>query len=254
MKKLGIHPKEAIFTKADELFKKAQDAEHEVLKRQHTKKVRLSFELKKHKIFVVHKPFLFGAFGISELDELREIIPNKKNTVVAELMNSLSQRKQKHIELEPETRIPRLECNRTLPNNMVIEEPEYEIFFTDEFGDQAFQRWSDIDKVRMLALVSYLVAASVVKSLENASVRRSCLNDINKMTDTLEPEETGTADCSFRGKIKSSSGRLRGSLLAVHKIKAESIVNQVEAKRLIQKVKSLKKNDLLDMLVPRMLR
>nr|GEV06993.1 hypothetical protein [Tanacetum cinerariifolium] len=120
MKKLGIHPKEAIFTKADELFKKAQDAEHEVLKRQHTKKVRLSFELKKHKIFVVHKPFLFGAFGISELDELREIIPNKKNTVVAELMNSLS------------------------------------------------QRWSDIDKVRMLALVSYLVAASVVKSLENA--------------------------------------------------------------------------------------
>nr|GEY77420.1 hypothetical protein [Tanacetum cinerariifolium] len=40
---------------------------------------------------------------------------------------------------------------------------------------------------------------------------------------------------------------------AVHKIKAESTVNQVEAKRLIQKVKSLKKNDLLDMLVPRML-
>nr|GFB53067.1 hypothetical protein [Tanacetum cinerariifolium] len=37
-KKLGIHPKEAITTKAGELFKKAQDAEHEVLKRQHTKK------------------------------------------------------------------------------------------------------------------------------------------------------------------------------------------------------------------------
>nr|GEV20392.1 hypothetical protein [Tanacetum cinerariifolium]GEX13433.1 hypothetical protein [Tanacetum cinerariifolium] len=65
--------------------------------------------------------------------------------------------------------------------------------------------------------------------------------DINKMTDTLEPEETGTVDCSFRGKIKSSSGRLRGSLL-VHKIKAESTVIQVEAKRFIQKVKSLKKN------------
>ncbi|GKC05570.1 hypothetical protein Tco_0997180 [Tanacetum coccineum] len=30
--------------------------------------------------------------------------------------------------------------------------------------------------------------------------------DINKMTDTL-------ADCSYRGKIESSSGRLRGSLL-----------------------------------------
>nr|GFA86149.1 hypothetical protein [Tanacetum cinerariifolium] len=37
-KKLGIHPKKAITTKAGELFKKAQDAEHEVLKIQHTEK------------------------------------------------------------------------------------------------------------------------------------------------------------------------------------------------------------------------
>nr|GEV39590.1 hypothetical protein [Tanacetum cinerariifolium] len=50
---------------------------------------------------------------------------------------------------------------------MVIEEHEYGIFFTDEFGDQAFQRWSDINKVRMEALVSYLVVASMVKSPEN---------------------------------------------------------------------------------------
>nr|GEV68359.1 hypothetical protein [Tanacetum cinerariifolium] len=242
--KLGIHPKEAITSKAGELFKKAQDAEHKILKRQHTKKVRKSLELRKHKYdsymltvssrlkpepitdikihpktklvvitvyrgtdgrnFDTHKPFLFGAFGISELDELREIIPKKKNTVVKDLMNSLSQRyerlrqipkelgiqsalpapkhppsqtsgrKQKHMELEPETRIPGLECNRTLPenvpfvNNMVIEEPEYGIFFTDEFGDQAFQRWSDIEKVGMKALVSYLLAGSMVKSPENA--------------------------------------------------------------------------------------
>nr|GEU29534.1 uncharacterized mitochondrial protein AtMg00810-like [Tanacetum cinerariifolium] len=46
---LGIHPKEAITSKAGDLFKKAQDAEHEVLKRQHTKKVRKSVELRKHK-------------------------------------------------------------------------------------------------------------------------------------------------------------------------------------------------------------
>ncbi|GKF16970.1 hypothetical protein Tco_0061888, partial [Tanacetum coccineum] len=117
--------------------------------------------------FDVHKPFLFGAFSISKLDELREIIPKKKNTVSALL--ALEQapsetlgRKQKHMELEPETRIPGLECNRALPrnvmfiNNMVIKEPEYGIFFIDEFGDQAFQRWSDIDKVGMEALVSYL--------------------------------------------------------------------------------------------------
>ncbi|GKB87392.1 retrovirus-related pol polyprotein from transposon TNT 1-94 [Tanacetum coccineum] len=218
-KKLGIHPKGAITTKAGELFKKAQDAEHEVLKRQHTEKVRKSLELIKHKYdnymwtvsnrlkpepitdikihpktkpvvitvyrgtdgrnFDVHKPFFFGAFGISKLDELREIIPKKKNIVSAlptpeQAPSQSSGRKRKHMELEPETRIPGLECNRALPenvpfvNNMVIEEPEYGILFTDEFGDQAFQRWSDIDIVGMEALVSYLVAASMVKSPENA--------------------------------------------------------------------------------------
>nr|GEV77148.1 hypothetical protein [Tanacetum cinerariifolium] len=78
------------------------------------------------------------------------------------------------MKLEPETRIPGLECNRALPenvpfvNNMVNEKPKYGIFFIDPFGDQAFQRWSDIDKVGMEALVSYLIAASMVKSLENA--------------------------------------------------------------------------------------
>nr|GEU50933.1 hypothetical protein [Tanacetum cinerariifolium] len=46
--------------------------------------------------------------------------------------------------------------------------PKYGIFFNDEFGDRAFQRWSDIDKVGMEALLSYLVAASMVKSPENA--------------------------------------------------------------------------------------
>ncbi|GKE34338.1 hypothetical protein Tco_1453660 [Tanacetum coccineum] len=114
-------------------------------------------------------------FGISELVELRDIIPKKKNAVVQDLMNLLSRRtKRKHMELEPEIKIPGLECNQALPekflfvNNMVIEEPEYGIFFTDEFGDQAFQRWSDINKVGMEALVSYLVAASMVQSPENA--------------------------------------------------------------------------------------
>ncbi|GKA06897.1 hypothetical protein Tco_0686121 [Tanacetum coccineum] len=245
-KKLGIHPKEAITTKAGEKFKKAQDVVHEVLKRQHTEKVIKSIELRKHKFdncmwtisnklkpetitdikihlktkpvvitvfkgtdgrnFDVYKPFAFGEFGISELDELREIIPKKKNAVVQDLMNSLSQRyerirkipkelgiksalpastpeqasskssrkKRKHMKLKPGIKIPRLECNRALPenvpfaNNMVIKEPEHGIFFTDEFSDQAFQRWSDIDKVGMEALVSYLIAASMVQSPKNA--------------------------------------------------------------------------------------
>nr|GEY19994.1 copia protein [Tanacetum cinerariifolium] len=130
-KKLGIHPKEAITTKAGEVFKKVQDTEHAVVKRKHTEKIKKSLELRKHK-------------------------------------------KMKHMKLEPEVKILRLECNRALPenvlfvNNMVIKEPEYGIFFTDEFGDQAFQRWNDIHKVGMKALVSYLVVASMVKSPENA--------------------------------------------------------------------------------------
>ncbi|GJV89081.1 hypothetical protein Tco_1533019 [Tanacetum coccineum] len=118
--KKAWYPSKAIKgAKAGEMFKKAQDAEHVVLKKQHTEKVRKSLELRKHKYdsymwtvsnrlkqepivdikfhpktkpvvitvyrgtddrnFDVHKPFLFGAFGISELDDLREIIPKKKN-------------------------------------------------------------------------------------------------------------------------------------------------------------------------------
>ncbi|GJZ70793.1 hypothetical protein Tco_0634644 [Tanacetum coccineum] len=52
-------------------------------------------------------------------------------------------RKRKHMKLEPEIRIPGLECNKSLPegvpffNNMVIEEPEYDMFFNDVFGDVA---------------------------------------------------------------------------------------------------------------------
>ncbi|GJX36373.1 hypothetical protein Tco_0247930 [Tanacetum coccineum] len=50
---------------------------------------------------------------------------------------------------------------------MVIEEPEHGIFFTDVFGDQAFERWNDIDKVGIDALVSYMVSASIVQTPEN---------------------------------------------------------------------------------------
>ncbi|GJU29659.1 hypothetical protein Tco_1173248 [Tanacetum coccineum] len=196
-KKLGIHPKKVITTKAGEIFMKAQDAEHEVLKRQHTEKVRKSLELRKHQYdnymwtissrlkpepitdikihpktkpvvitvyrgtdgrnFDVHKPFAFGEFALPTPAPAPKQASSKS-----------SRKKRKHMELEPEIRILGLECNRALPenvlfiNNIVIEEPEYGIFFTDEFGDQAFQRWSDIDKVGMEALVSYLVAAYMV--------------------------------------------------------------------------------------------
>ncbi|GJW38381.1 hypothetical protein Tco_0064226 [Tanacetum coccineum] len=184
--KIGLDPKKIASAKTSEKFKKAQDAEHQVLKREHTEKTKpvviTVYRGTDGRNFDVHKPFSFGAFGISELDELREIIPKKKNIVVQDLMNSLSRRyerirkipeelgiksappapapapapaleqasskssrkKKKHMEVEPEIKIPGLEFNRALPenvlfvNNMVIKEPEYGIFFTDEFGDQAF--------------------------------------------------------------------------------------------------------------------
>ncbi|GKF61859.1 hypothetical protein Tco_0181913 [Tanacetum coccineum] len=143
--KIGLDPKAIKGAKAGKIFKKAQDAKHGVLKRQHTEKVRKSLELTKHKYdsymwtvksilkpepitdikihpktkvvviivyrgtdginFEVHKPFLRGAFGISELDELREIIPKKKNAVVKYLMNSLSRRYERLKNIPKELRI-----------------------------------------------------------------------------------------------------------------------------------------------------
>nr|GEZ24429.1 copia protein [Tanacetum cinerariifolium]GFA48075.1 copia protein [Tanacetum cinerariifolium] len=57
-------------------------------------------------------------------------------------------------------------------NNMVIEKLEYGMFFTDVFGDEAFQRWNEINKVRVDTLITYLVMASNIKTPENA---RFCL-------------------------------------------------------------------------------
>ncbi|GJW98177.1 hypothetical protein Tco_0179985 [Tanacetum coccineum] len=79
--------------------------------------------------------------------------------------SELSGRKRKRMELEPEIRIPSLECNMSLPegvpfvNNMVIEEPGYGMFFIDVFGDEAFQRMCDINKVGVETLLIYLVMA-----------------------------------------------------------------------------------------------
>ncbi|GJU91791.1 hypothetical protein Tco_1304214 [Tanacetum coccineum] len=151
-----------------EKFKKAQDAELKPKKitdvkiHPHTKHVVVTvYRGTDRRNFEVHNPFAFGAFGITELDELREIIPKKKNIVVKDLMNSLCirykrikkipnelgiqsalpalvpeeappqvlGRKRKHMELEPEVKVPGLDYDRSLfegvpfVNNMVIEEP-----------------------------------------------------------------------------------------------------------------------------------
>ena len=82
--------------------------------------------------------------------------------------------KRKHIEAEPEIKVLGLECNRSLPdgisfvNYTVIKEPEYGIFFIGEFGNEAFQRWSDIELAGIDAMVGYLVMAANIKTIENA--------------------------------------------------------------------------------------
>ncbi|GKC79052.1 hypothetical protein Tco_1129826 [Tanacetum coccineum] len=208
---IRLDPKTIVSPKAGEKFKKAQDVEHQVLKREHSQKVKRLMELNKKRAeqysnrlkpepitgvrvhpnskpavltvfknndkrnFQVHSPFKFFNFRITELDELGLIIQKKKNTIVKDLMTSLGKRKKEEAHgLEPEIKVHGLECSRSLPegvpfvNNMVIEEPDYGIFFTDVFGDQAFQRWNDIHKVGIDSLVSYLVMASMIMTLENA--------------------------------------------------------------------------------------
>ncbi|GKA98865.1 hypothetical protein Tco_0826802 [Tanacetum coccineum] len=130
--------------------------------------------------FQVYNPFKFGDFGLTELEELGPIIQKKKNKILAlfapspeQTSSQLPGRKRKILELEPEIRIPRLECNRSLPegvpfvNIMVIEEPEYGMFFIDVFGDEAFQRMEDIHKLDIETLLTYLVMASNITTSEN---------------------------------------------------------------------------------------
>ncbi|GKA00104.1 hypothetical protein Tco_0672654 [Tanacetum coccineum] len=201
-KKIGINPKTVISSQAKEKFKKAQDAEHEVLKREHTQKAKRLMELNKKRVKEYKwtissrlKPELLLMSRFIQTPSLQYLQPDdiygkryerlKKIPEELEIQSALpapvsqqapsysSGRKRKHMELEPKIKIPRLECNRALPknvpfvNNMVIEEPEYGIFFTDVFGYQAFQRWNDIDKVGIDALVSYMVSASMVQTPEN---------------------------------------------------------------------------------------
>ncbi|GJY99772.1 hypothetical protein Tco_0517202, partial [Tanacetum coccineum] len=81
---------------------------------------------------------------------------------------SLLRRKRKAIELEPKTYIADLHYNRTLPErvsfmkNLVIEMHEHQIFFIDAFGEPAFQRMSDTQKVDTKTLFRYKVMASNV--------------------------------------------------------------------------------------------
>nr|GEV69177.1 hypothetical protein [Tanacetum cinerariifolium] len=134
-KKLRIHPKEEIITKPGEKFKKAQDAEHETISSRLKRETITAI-----KILLKTKPVVITFFRGTD---------DKNFDVYKPFAFALPK-------------------NVLFVNNMVIEEPEHGIFFTDKFDDQEFQRWSDIDKVRMESFVSYLVAAYMVQTPKNA--------------------------------------------------------------------------------------
>ncbi|GJT96328.1 hypothetical protein Tco_1091846 [Tanacetum coccineum] len=132
VEKIRLDPRKIASAKAGEKFKKAQDAEHEVLKREHYKKVKRLTELNRMRAeeymwtmtnrikpepitnvrihpdtkpivasvfrnndkrnFEVQQPFKFSDFGITELDELGPITQKKKISVAKDLMTSLSKR------------------------------------------------------------------------------------------------------------------------------------------------------------------
>nr|GEV98811.1 hypothetical protein [Tanacetum cinerariifolium] len=85
--------------------------------------------------------------------------------------------KMKHVELQPKIRIPSLECNKSLPegvpfiNNMVFKEPKYGMFSINVFGDEAFQRMSDINKVVVDVFLTYLVMALNITTPENTNLK-----------------------------------------------------------------------------------
>ncbi|GJZ04707.1 hypothetical protein Tco_0537982 [Tanacetum coccineum] len=111
-KNITLDPKTIISAKAGEKFKKAQDAEHQVLKREHSQKAKRAMKLRKKRNFQVHNLFKFVDFGVTKLDELGLIIQKKKNTISALPAHVLEQapseslgRKRKHMELEPKIKM-----------------------------------------------------------------------------------------------------------------------------------------------------
>nr|GEY46106.1 hypothetical protein [Tanacetum cinerariifolium] len=207
-KKLGIHQNEATTTKAGEKFKKAHDAEHEVLKRQYTEKIKKSIKIRKHKFdnymwtissrlkpgtiidIKFHpktKPFVITVFkGVAGKNfdvykpyfcefELRSKLALPAPAPAPEQASSKSSRKKKkHMELEPEIKILRLEYNRALPKNvmfiknMVIKSLSMRSSSLMNLVTKHFKDGVTSKKVRMEALVSYLVAASMVQSPKSA--------------------------------------------------------------------------------------
>ncbi|GJZ56636.1 hypothetical protein Tco_0611829 [Tanacetum coccineum] len=112
------------------------------------------------------------------------------------------------MELKPKIKVPSLECNRILPegvlfiNNMVIKEPEYGMFFIDVFGDKAFHIMSDINKVGVDALLTYLMMDSNITTPKNT---RFCL----KLRKLIEEHPDQEKSQSKEVKLESEDHKAR---------------------------------------------
>ncbi|GKB52186.1 hypothetical protein Tco_0902939 [Tanacetum coccineum] len=117
-KKLRIDPKEAISTKAELNKRRAKEYMWTMtnrIKPERITDIRIHPNTKPIVAFVfrdndkrnidVHQSFKFSDFGITELDELAHIIQKKKNSVVKDLMTSLSKRYERLKKIPEELRI-----------------------------------------------------------------------------------------------------------------------------------------------------
>nr|GEY97263.1 protein kinase superfamily protein [Tanacetum cinerariifolium] len=145
----GVDPKALRGSMGSQEFLKKQDAEFNVLQKEHLEK---------------------RIFSTLELKEIPgELRINPSLAPIGQVPSLSSSRKRMALELEPEVRIDGLECNRSHPkgiqfvNSKVIETLKHGIFFIDAFGNQAFQRVSDIHKVEVESLLWYMVMDGNIK-------------------------------------------------------------------------------------------
>ncbi|GKB82076.1 hypothetical protein Tco_0948971 [Tanacetum coccineum] len=131
--KIGLDPKKITSAKVGEKFKKAQDAEHQVLKRELTQRIKRLTKLNKKRT----KQYMWtmtNRIKPKPITDVR-IYPNTKHVVLSLYRNN--------------------------------DKRNFDVHNPFKFTDIRITKWSNIHKVGVDSLVSYLVMASNVKTEEN---------------------------------------------------------------------------------------
>ncbi|GJT02890.1 hypothetical protein Tco_0824059 [Tanacetum coccineum] len=80
-KKIGLYPKKIISAKAGEKFKKAQDAEHQVLKREHSQKAKRAIELRMKSLLKMNDIHKFGVYSLVSYLVMASMVKNQENSM-----------------------------------------------------------------------------------------------------------------------------------------------------------------------------